>query len=61
MQFPGGQLSAGFVAGVCRGDPRWQNAPAFVQILEVKKLANSNANSSAQGDKHRYFAQKKNI
>ncbi len=53
MQFPGGQLSAGFVAGVCRGDPRWQNAPAFVQILEIKKLANSNANSNPQSEKHR--------
>eukprot|EP00029_Vermamoeba_vermiformis_P008576 TRINITY_DN4060_c0_g1_i1.p1 TRINITY_DN4060_c0_g1~~TRINITY_DN4060_c0_g1_i1.p1 ORF type:complete len:640 (+),score=209.03 TRINITY_DN4060_c0_g1_i1:32-1921(+) len=52
MQFPGGQLSAGFIAGICRGDPRWQNAPAFVQIIEVKKLANSNA-ANTQAEKHR--------
>lgn len=52
MQFPGGQLSAGFIAGVCRADPRWQGATAFVQILEVKKLANPNA-ANTQAEKHR--------
>jgi replication factor A1 len=52
MQFPGGQLSAGFVAGICRSDPRWQNTQAFVQIIEVKKLANSNA-ANTQAEKHR--------
>ncbi len=52
MQFPGGQLSAGFIAGICRGDPRWQGATPYVQILEVKKLANTNA-ANAQGEKHR--------